>query len=125
MKSVTEILEDIKKYDDIPEGYELLEIYVFMNLKRIILMYQNNQLNKEQAQKLKEKITLEYQTKQKEYEFKQSLFQKHVENIKKTESLRTKLRKKLNSKCATDTDMAETLTICIELIQLYSGEEFI
>lgn len=125
MKSVTEILEDIKKYDDVPQGYELLEIYVFISLKRIILMYQNNQLNKEQAQKLKEKINSEYETRKKEYEFKQSLFQKHVENIKKTESLRTKLRKKLNSKCTTDTDMAETLTICIELIQLYSGEEFI
>lgn len=125
MKEVTEILEDIKKYDDVPQGYELLEIYVFISLKRIILMYQNNQLNKEQAQKLKEKINSEYETRKKEYEFKQSLFQKHVENIKKTESLRTKLRKKLNSKCTTDTDMAETLTICIELIQLYSGEEFI
>ena len=44
----------------------------------------------------------------------------YIENIRKTEELRIKLRKQLNE----NTDLNEILNTCIELIELYSGEEF-
>ena len=121
MRDVTEILEDIKKYDDIPSGYDLLEMYAYLNLRRIILMYQNNQLSKEKANNLKQRVEAQYYSMQKEYQFRNNLFDMHVKNITKTENLRIKLRKKLkeNSK-----ETEELLKIAIELVQLYSGEVF-
>lgn len=125
MRNAEEILEDVKIQNDIPKDYELLEMYCFLCLKKIILMYQNNQLNKETAQKQKQLVFAKYNGKKKEYEFQQSLFKKYIDTIQPTENLRTTLRKKLQEKTPiTEERLGELLSICLELIRIYSGEVF-
>lgn len=125
MRNAEEILEDVKNQNDIPKDYELLEMYCFLCLKKIILMYQNNQLNKETAQKQKQLVFAKYNGKKKEYEFQQSLFKKYIDTIQPTENLRITLRKKLQEKTTiTEERLGELLSICLELIRIYSGEVF-
>ncbi|MBE5813156.1 MAG: hypothetical protein E7314_05845 [Clostridiales bacterium] len=125
VRNAEEILEDVKSQNDIPKDYELLEIYCFLCLKKIILMYQNNQLSKEIAQKQKQLVFAKYTGKKKEYEFQQGLFKKYIDKIQPTENLRIQLRKKLQEKTPiTEERMGELLSICLELIQIYSGEVF-
>ena len=125
MRNAEEILEDVKNQNDIPKDYELLEMYCFLCLKKIILMYQNNQLSKETAQKQKQLVFAKYNGKKKEYEFQQSLFKKYIDTIQPTENLRITLRKKLQEKTPiTEERLGELLSICLELIRIYSGEVF-
>lgn len=125
MKNTEEILNDIKARQDIPQDYSLLEMHCYFCLKKVILMYQNNQLSKEQAVGIKVRINAEYEKQKKEYEFQQSLYKKHIENISETENLRTRLRKRLNSKePITEESLCETINLCLELIELYSTEVF-
>ena len=125
MKQIEQILEDIKTQNDIPKNYELLEIYAFLCLKKTILMYQNNQLTKEQAQSIKKKIEVEYEQKKTEYAFRNSLYEKYIKDIGNTEDLRIKLRMMLKEETpVTEDRLAETLAICIALIEIYSGEVF-
>ena len=125
MRNTEEILNDIKTNQDIPQDYSLLEMHCYLCLKKVILMYQNNQLSKEQAVGIKIRINAEYEKQKKEYEFQQSLYKKHIENISNTENLRTRLRKRLNSKePITEESLCETINLCLELIELYSTEVF-
>lgn len=101
-------------------GYSLLDMHLYLVIQQILKMYFNNQISKEQANQLKKQAIKKYNDRYKEFEFEESMFQEHVENIKKTENLRIRLRKQLNS----NTEINEVLNTCIELIELYSGEEF-
>lgn len=125
MKKIEEILNDVKTQNDIPSDYELLETYAFLCLKKIIIMYQNNQITKEQSQNLKQKIEGQYNKSAGEYQFKSDLYEKHIRDIKQTESLRIKLRKELNSEeTITEQRLSEILMLCLEIIGFYSGEVF-
>lgn len=125
VRQIEEILADIKTQNDIPAGYELLEIYAFLCLKKTILMYQNNQLTKEQSQNIKKKIEAEYEQRKKEYAFRNDLYEKYINDISKTEDLRIKVRLMLKEEApVTEGRLAETLGICLQLIELYSGEKW-
>lgn len=125
MRKIEEILNDVKTQNDIPSDYELLETYAFLCLKKIIIMYQNNQITKEQSQNLKQKIEGQYNKSAGEYQFRSDLYEKHIRDIKQTESLRTKLRKELNSEeTITEQRLSEILMLCLEIIGFYSGEVF-
>lgn len=119
MKTIEQISEDIAKSID-PEDYNLLELHCYLCIKQLLAMFYNNQISKEQATKLKQKIFKEYNDRARQYEFQISMFQEHIENIKKTEKLNTLLRKQLNS----DTELNEILNTAVEIIELYSGEKF-
>lgn len=121
MKTSEQIIQDAKTSDEIPKEYNLLDMLLYLVIKQILKMYSNRQISKEQANKLKTKAIKEYENNKKQFEFKQSIWTEYIENINKTEDLRRKLRIQLNS----NTDLDEILNTCIELIQLYSKEEFV
>lgn len=119
MKTSEQIVQDAVNKKEI-QNYNLLEMQLYLVIKQILIMYFNNQINKEQANIQKQKAIGKYESDLKLYEFQKNMFEEHVENIKKTENLRIKLRKQLNE----NTELGEILNTCIELIELYSGEEF-
>ena len=120
MRTTEQIIEDAKNNIEIKD-YNLLELHLFLVIQQILKMYSNNQLSKEQANKYRVLAIKDYNNKIKEYEVENEMFKKYIEDIKKTENLRIELRKQLNK----DTELNEVINTCIELIQLYSGEEFI
>lgn len=109
-------VEEIQKTNS-TEELNLFEMQLYLVIKRLLIMYYNNQISLEEAKKIKSKAIKEYENQIFLYE----IYQQHIENIKKTENLRIKLRKQLNS----NTEVNDVLNTAIELIQLYSGEEFI
>ena len=120
MKTSQEIIENTKNNVDVRK-YNLLELQLYLVIKQILAMYFNNQISKEEANKLKQKAVKEYESNKKQFEFEHNMWKQHIENIKNTENLRIRLRKQLNS----NTELKEIINTCLELIQLYSGEEFI
>lgn len=120
MKSKEQIINDSIKLETPPADYNLLEIHCFLSLKQLTIMFYNKLIGTENATKTKQLILAEYENRCKEYEFQTSMFQEHVKHIRETEHLRIKLRKQLNS----NTELAEIINTCIELIELYSGEDF-
>lgn len=120
MKTAEEIIENAKTLDEMPNSYNLLDMLLYLIVKQILKMYYNNQISKEQANKLKTKAVKEYENNKKQYEFEQNMWKEYIENINKTEDLKRKLRAQLKS----NTELSEILNTCIELIELYSKEEF-
>lgn len=114
------IIQDIRQNKEM-QNYTLLDMHLYLVIKQILVMYFNNQISKDQAKILKTKAVKEYENNKKQLEFEENMWKEYIENIKKTEDLKTKLRKQLSS----DTETNEILNTCIELIQLYSKEEFI
>lgn len=115
------IIQDASLNKEI-QGYTLLDIHLYLVIKQILIMYFNNQISKEQANKLKQKAVKEYEDRKRQFEFEHNMWKQYIENINKTENLRIRLRKQLSSNT---TEINEVLNTCIELIQLYSKEEFI
>lgn len=118
--TVEKIIQDASQNKEI-EGYTLLDIHLYLVIKQILIMYFNNQISKEQANKLKQKVVKEYEDRKRQFEFEHNMWKQYIENINKTENLRIRLRKQLSS----NTEINEIFNTCIELIQLYSKEEFI
>ena len=115
-----QIIKDASQNKEMKD-YALLDIRLYLVIKQILIMYFNNQISKEQANELKQKAVKEYESNKKQFEFEHNMWKQHIENIKNTENLRIRLRKQLNS----NTELNEIINTCLELIQLYSGEEFI
>lgn len=92
---------------------ELLEMHLYQALEIIRWRYYNNQIDKSKAIMLKDKAIKKYDEQVKEFGFMVDMFKEHVENIKKTEMLKTEFRKNPN------------LEIAKKLLELYSGEMFI
>lgn len=114
------IIQDASQNKEI-QDYTLLDIHLYLVIKQILMMYFNNQISKDQANKLKQKAVKEYEDNKRQFEFEHNMWKQYIENINKTENLRIRLRKQLNS----NTEINEILNTCIELIQVYSKEEFI
>ena len=118
MKTAEEIFEVARKYEDIPNYRNVLEINCFMSLRILLKQYYNNHITKEQAGSLKKKIYGTYAQNKKEYEFKNSMFDEHIENINKTSELRVLLRHQLNEQSK------YCLETALKLIEAYSNEEW-
>lgn len=103
------------------KNYSLLDMHLYLVIKQILVMYFNNQISKEQANIQKQKAVKIYEDNKKQFEFMESMWKEHIENINLTENLRIRLRKQLNS----NTEISELVNTCIELIQIYSKEKFI
>lgn len=115
MKTSNEIIENVKN-NKIIEDYNLIEMYLHLNIMKLLEMYNNNQINLELASKLKTKAVKNYE----DDKFKYEMYENTLNNYVKTTNLRVKLRKQLNS----DTELNEILNTTIELIELYSDESF-
>lgn len=128
MKSKEEIINDSIKLETPPADYNLLEIHCFLALKQVTVMFYNKQISKENATKTKQLILAGYESKCKEYEFQANMFQEYIDNIKKTENGRIKLRKMLNGKeeynnLITEERWAELVNTCLQIIKTIFKEE--
>lgn len=115
MKTSNEIIENVKS-NKIIDNYNLIEMYLHLNIMKLLDMYNNNQINLELAKKLKNKAIKEYE----DDRFKYEMYENTLNNYVKTTNLRIQLRKQLNS----NTELNEILNTAIELIELYSDEKF-
>lgn len=124
MKTKEQIINDSIKLETPPGDYNLLEIYCFLALKKLLIMFHNKQISKENATKTKQLILADYEKKCRDYEFQQSMFQEHIEHIKTTEMQRTKLRKILKSKTPiTEERLCETINLAVEILAtVFKGE---
>ena len=127
MKNKEIIINDSIKFETPPKDYDLLEIHCFLALKQLLIMFHNKRINKENATKTKQKILADYDRRVKEFEFQEKMFQEHIENIKKTENQRTKLRKRINDKNAKITKawLQDSLELALDIIYTVFKEEFI
>ena len=119
MKMAGEIFEDARKYDDIPKNYNILEINCFMSLRILLKQYYNKHITKEQASREKIKIFKSYESNKKQYEFKETIYNEHLQNIRKTEDLSNLLRHQLKEQDK------YTLNTALKLIELYSNERWL
>lgn len=126
IKSKEQIINDSIKLETPPVDYNLLEIHCFLALKQLLIMFHNKQISTENATKAKQLILAEYEKRCREYEFQTSMFQEHIENIKKTENARIKLHKILNSKEEiTEERLCETINVCMKIISTVFKGEFV
>ena len=118
MKTSEQIIKDASSEKDIKD-YSLLELHLYLVIKQILKMYFNNQINKEQANIYKQQAVSKYEKDIKNYEFQQSMFKEHIKNIRDTEDLRRKLRKKLNNnEEITEASLSDIINICLEIIEI-------
>lgn len=128
MKSKEQIINDSIKLETPPADYNLLEMHCFLALKQLLVMFHNKQITTANASKTKQLILADYEKRNKEYEFQTSMFQEHIDHIRKTEDARTKLRKMLNgeageAKPITEERLCETINLCMEIIStIFKGE---
>lgn len=128
MKSKEQIINDSIKLETPPADYNLLEMHCFLALKQLLVMFHNKQITTANASKTKQLILADYEKRNKEYEFQTSMFQEHIDHIRKTEDARTKLRKMLNgeaeeAKPITEERLCETINLCMEIIStVFKGE---
>lgn len=128
MKSKEQIINDSIKLETPPADYNLLEMHCFLALKQLLVMFHNKQITTANASKTKQLILADYEKRNKEYEFQTSMFQEHIDHIRKTENARTKLRKMLNgeaeeAKPTTEERLCETINLCMEIIStVFKGE---
>lgn len=125
MKTKEQIINDSIKCETAPEDYNLLEIHCFLALKQLLIMFHNKQISQKNATRIKTLILAEYEKRYKDYDFQRSMFQEHVQNIKETEQIRTKLRKRLHDKEeVTSEKLAECLNLALEIISKIFKEDF-
>lgn len=128
MKSKEEIINDSIKLETPPADYNLLEMHCFLALKQLLVMFHNKQITTENASKTKQLILADYEKRYKEFDFEKSMFQEHIDHIRKTENARIKLHKMLNgeaeeAKPITEERLCETINVCMEIIStVFKGE---
>lgn len=128
MKSKEEIINDSIKLETPPADYNLLEIHCFLALKQLLIMFHNKQITTNNASKTKQLILADYEKRYKEFDFEKSMFQEHIDHIRKTENARIKLHKMLNgeaeeAKPITEERLCETINTCMEIIStVFKGE---
>ena len=125
MKNQEQIINDSIKFETPPKDYNILEIHCFLGLKRLLIMFHNKQISKENATKTKQLILSDYDKRSKEFEFQEKMFQEHIENIKKTENQRTELRKRIKDKDAkiTKSWLQDSLELALDIIYTIFKEE--
>lgn len=110
MRTADEISKYALSNDMPPNEYSLLEFHLFITLKEIYRQFFNHKISKATGEKLKQNAVMQYNNLSKQFQFKEELYQKHIEAISKTETLRIQFRK------------TKDMNIAIKLIELYSGE---
>ncbi len=124
MKTSEQIIEDVKNNKEIKD-YSLLEIHLYLCIKQVLMMFHNRQISKEEAHKTKILAIKKYNDSVKQYEFQTSMFQEHIEHIRKTEKARIKLRKTFNNQDElTREKLEECLNLAIEILSIVFEEEF-
>lgn len=125
MKERKEIEKDALQLEEPPKDYNLLEIHCFLALKQLLIMYWNKQISAENAGRIKQQISADYEKRYKEFDFWESVFEEKVEVSNRTAFLRNELRKKWKSdEEVTSEKLAEMLNMALEIISITYKEEF-
>lgn len=115
------IIEDAKKNDEPSMKLNMIEMYFFLSIKRIIHLYRVSGFPKDVAERMKRQTIGIYKKESRLKEFQDSIFKKHVEINRRTETARIKLHKLLKDK---DADKDELIKTCMVIIAIDYDKEF-
>lgn len=126
MRDAEEIMKAAAKFNEIPDGYNLVEAEAFNVMKQLMIMFKRGEISKEVATKNRERVYGEYNKEAKDFEFVYSLYSDYTKRVvKDTEMNRIKLRKMLLDKGGEikDSDLAEALRVALDIIEtVFPGE---
>lgn len=126
MRDAEEIMKSAIKFNEIPEGYNLVEAEAFNAMRQLAVMFKRGEISKEAASKNRERIYGEYNKEARDFEFVYKLYSDHTTRVvKDTEMNRMKLRKMLQDKNGKleESDFIEALKVSLDIIEtVFPGE---
>lgn len=126
MRDAEEIMKAAVKFNEIPEGYNLVEAEAFNAMKQLVLMFNRGEISKEVASKNRQRVYSEYEKEARDFEFVYKLYSDHTKRVvKDTEMNRIELRKLLqgNGKKLEETDFIKALKVSLDIIEsVFPGE---
>ena len=120
MRDAEEIMKDAVKFNEIPEGYNLVEAEAFNAMRQLVLMFNRGEISKEVATKNRERVYGEYEKEARDFEFIYKLYSDYSGRaIRETEMNRMKLRELLKgkNKKLEESDFIEALKISLDIIE--------
>ena len=126
MRDAEEIMKAAVQYNEIPEGYNLIESEAFNAMRQLVIMFKRGEISKEVASKNRQRVYGEYNKEARDFEFVYKLYSDHTHRVvKDTEMNRIKLRKMLQDKNGRieETDLIEALKVSLDIIEtVFPGE---
>lgn len=101
------------------ENANMLELQLEGVTKGVIKQFLEGKITKEEANRLKDLAVKDYESRKKQFEFQESMFKRHIQNIKDTECLREELLKTLEKQ-----DLEKSLNIALEIIERTYGYDY-
>lgn len=120
MRDAEDIMKDAVRFNEIPEGYNLVEAEAFNAMRQIYLMFNKGEISKEVASKNKQRIYGEYEKEAKEFNLVYEMYSDYAGRaIRDTEMNRIKLRELLKNKNRKieEFDYVEALKVALEIIE--------
>ena len=110
---------EIVKSGGILENANMLELQLEGVTKGVIKQFLEGKITKEEANRLKDLAVKDYESRKKQFEFQESMFKRHIQNIKDTECLREELLKTLEKQ-----ELEKSLNIALEIIERTYGYDY-
>lgn len=107
------------------EGYELLEMHLYLTLRDILKAFQKGYINNNMASILKNSAFKEYNDKVKNYQFRESIIQERVKFEQDTCRMRMKYAKEAEELTQEIKDKGyspEILDKALKIIDIYNGK---
>lgn len=101
------------------ENANMLDLQLEGVTKGVIKQFLEGNITKEEAIRLKNLAVKDYESRKKQFEFQESMFKKHIQNIKDTECLRYELLKTLEKQ-----DYMKSLNLALEIIERTYGDDY-
>lgn len=101
------------------ENANMLELQLEGVTKGVIKLFLEGKITKEEANRLKDLAVKDYESRKKQFEFQESMFKRHIQNIKDTECLREELLKTLEKQ-----ELEKSLNIALEIIERTYGYDY-
>ena len=101
------------------ENANMLELQLEGVTKGVIKLFLEGNITKEEANRLKDLAVKDYESRKKQLEFQESMFKRHIQNIKDTECLREELLKTLEKQ-----ELEKSLNIALEIIERTYGYDY-
>lgn len=126
MREAEEIMKDAVRFNEIPDGYNLVEAEAFNAMRQLVIMFNRGEISKEVAGKNRERVYGEYNKEARDFEFIYKLYSDHTGRvIRETEMNRMKLREILKGKGKKleESDFIEALKVSLDIIEsVFPGE---
>lgn len=101
------------------ENANMLDLQLEGVTKSVIKQFLEGKITKEEANRLKDLAVKDYESRKKQFEFQESMFKRHIQNIKDTECLREELLKTLEKQ-----ELEKSLNIALEIIERTYGYDY-